>query len=80
MKMFNQLAKKKKRKTLQFLLSCIKTKVLIKFPKKKKIFFSFLLKIGLALKGLISVYEKNHQSRHISDGKVFVITGTAYYC
>ena len=50
MKKFNQLAKKKKN-YLKVFLSRKKTKVAIKFPKKK-LFFFFLPKISLALKGL----------------------------
>ena len=46
MKKFNQLAKKK---ILKIFLSKIKTKVAIKFRKKKK---KFLPKIGLMLKEL----------------------------
>ena len=55
MKKFNEFSrkrkKKKKKKSLHTNHSCIKTKVVIKFPKKKKK-KNFRLKIGLALEGL----------------------------
>ena len=55
MKNFNQLAKKK---LLKIFLSSMQTKVAIKFPKK--LFFFFLPKIGLALKGLMSQERPRH--------------------
>ena len=52
MKKFNQLAKKNYSK----FTSSIKTKVAIKFPKKK--LFFFLPKISLALKGLMNLMNR----------------------